>query len=671
MRGPASPRAAAAASPALMQLQPLAASALTVLVLALASTAPAAAAAAPASSSSSSSSSGGGGGGGPGGLMVAVTNRDVEGGVVVDADEERLYTQTAADCRAACLNNSAAGCNLWVFCPSPSGCLSGGTFENQRDMRRYRQCWLKTDRKPANPATTWPRPKNSREQGVGWISGTTEPNATDRAPGDSTWNRCACRPDFTADGYGFKGTCAMLQNNYNNPQFSCVVGKDCRNYAYTREGVPYDGCSESRQCVSYLDTDLDGQVLNNGEWNYLDSPDDCCSQCGNTKQCNTWTWCGDPRGCNGGQLFRFRQCWLKQADDPGSPRPKNGGYGNSPGWKRSRRCPGIFMSALLLLLAACVPQVTPQSPTAATVPPAAAAPASSFSSSSSSGGGGGGGPGGLMVAVTNRDVEGGVVVDADEERLYTQTAADCRAACLNNSAAGCNLWVFCPSPAGCRASGISQAQQDMRRYRQCWLKTDRKPANPATTWPRPKNSREQLVGWISGTTEPNATDRAPGDSTWNRCACRPDFTADGYGFKGACATLHNNYGLQQYSCVVGRDCRTPNFWLEGQPYDGCVEAHQCVAYLDTDLDGQVLNNGEWNYLDSPDDCCSQCSLMKQCNTWTWCGDPRGCNGGQLFRFRQCWLKQADDPGSPRPKNGGGYGNSSGWISGVRQAWIRQ
>ena len=25
------------------------------------------------------------------------------------------------------------------------------------------------------------------------------------------------------------------------------------------------------------------QVLNNGDWTYVDSPDDCCSQCANTK----------------------------------------------------------------------------------------------------------------------------------------------------------------------------------------------------------------------------------------------------------------------------------------------------------------------------------------------------------------------------------------------------
>ncbi|KAG2442984.1 hypothetical protein HXX76_003057 [Chlamydomonas incerta] len=301
----------------------LAASALAVVLALMANAAPAAAAPAPAPASGS---------GGGGIQMAAMTNRDVEGGVVVDADDEKLYTQTATDCRAACLNASAAGCNLWVFCPSPSGCLSGGTNEYQRDMRRYRQCWLKTDRKPANPSTTWPRPKNSRDQAVGWISGTTDPNATERAPGDTTWNKCACRSDYSADGYRFKGVCAMVQNNYNNPQFTCVVNPDCRNYNFWLNGVMYDGCNDAHQCVAYLDTDLDGKVLNNGEWNYVDAPDDCCNQCANTKQCNTWNWCGDPRGCNGGELYRFRQCWLKAADDPGNPAPKNGGWGNSSGW---------------------------------------------------------------------------------------------------------------------------------------------------------------------------------------------------------------------------------------------------------------------------------------------------------------------------------------------------
>ena len=52
----------------------------------------------------------------------------------------------------------------------------------------------------------------------------------------------------------------MIQNNYNNAQFSCIVTSDCRNPSFWVNGVAYDGCSESHQCLSYLDTDLDGKV---------------------------------------------------------------------------------------------------------------------------------------------------------------------------------------------------------------------------------------------------------------------------------------------------------------------------------------------------------------------------------------------------------------------------
>ncbi len=57
--------------------------------------------------------------------------------------------------------------------------------------------------------------------------------------------------------------------------------------------------------------------------------------------------------------------------------------------------------------------------------------------------------------------------------------------------------------------------------------------------------------------------------------------------------------------------------------------------------------------------------LQNCNTWAWCGDISGCDG-KLQTFLQCWL-QAGDARNPSPK--GGYGNSKGWISGVRGAFI--
>ncbi len=66
---------------------------------------------------------------------MGVTNRDVEGAVVLDADEAGTYLDTAAQCRDLCANNTQ--CNLWVYCPATAGCSSGGTNEVYKDMRRW------------------------------------------------------------------------------------------------------------------------------------------------------------------------------------------------------------------------------------------------------------------------------------------------------------------------------------------------------------------------------------------------------------------------------------------------------------------------------------------------------------------------------------------------------
>ncbi|GIL43598.1 hypothetical protein Vafri_1289 [Volvox africanus] len=134
----------------------------------------------------------------------------------------------------------------------------------------------------------------------------------------------------------------------------------------------------------------------------------------------------------------------------------------------------------------------------------------------------------------------------------------------------------------------------------------------------------------------------------------PDFPSQA----GVCAVIEN-YGT---SCIVSSDCRdAPSNGLQS-----CPSYQSCTILLDTDLNGaKILTSGESNSADSAEDCCFQCAQTKGCNTWTWCADATGCNG-QRYRFRQCWLKQAD-PNNPQPKKS--YGGSPGWISGVRQAWL--
>ncbi|KXZ44987.1 hypothetical protein GPECTOR_60g766 [Gonium pectorale] len=260
------------------------------------------------------------------------------------------------------------------------------------------------------------------------------------------------------------------------------------------------------------------------------------------------------------------------------------------------------------------------------------------------------------VAVANRDVEGSVVVDANDPPFYTQSAADCRNACTTTQ--GCNLWTYCAAVDGCRSG--NDPSPDARKFRQCWLKYDKPPSGGGRgAWPRAKNARDQSSGWLSGTTERGVADDAGRDHGYSRCSCKADYVRSGSRFKGVCSPSDNGYGA---SCPVDTDCQSP----PSDNSDSCPTPQRCAVLLDTDLEGKALNNGDFTYTDSPEACCALCAGKQGCNIWTWCGSSQGCNGGQLFRFRQCWLK-AGDPTSPAPK--GGYGSAPGWLSGVRLAWL--
>lgn len=59
------------------------------------------------------------------------------------------HTESAADCCQACLDQAKSAkpgdmkCNIWVYCPSESGCYSPDIYEH-----KHQECWLKQDEKP-------------------------------------------------------------------------------------------------------------------------------------------------------------------------------------------------------------------------------------------------------------------------------------------------------------------------------------------------------------------------------------------------------------------------------------------------------------------------------------------------------------------------------------------
>ncbi|EFJ44752.1 hypothetical protein VOLCADRAFT_106212 [Volvox carteri f. nagariensis] len=272
-----------------------------------------------------------------------------------------------------------------------------------------------------------------------------------------------------------------------------------------------------------------------------------------------------------------------------------------------------------------------------------------------------------LVAVVNRDVEGAVLVDAAARRFDTMTASDCRDACV--STPGCNLWVFCPVPSGCASTLTTQQYNDLETYRQCWLKYDNasnaeRPATNRPPWPRVLNLPNQDTGWMSGTTEPGVQDSAGVDWGVTFCTCT-NYTMEGYRFRGVCASFGGEYTPEGLQCLTNADCANPPSLFNGTLLDSCDDVFSCTVLLDTELQGKVIQTGTRVFVGTPEACCALCAKTQYCNTWSWCGDPRGCPG--LERFRECVLKSAD-PENPVPGRGG-FGNSTGWMSGVRLAWM--
>ncbi|EFJ44798.1 hypothetical protein VOLCADRAFT_94936 [Volvox carteri f. nagariensis] len=263
-----------------------------------------------------------------------------------------------------------------------------------------------------------------------------------------------------------------------------------------------------------------------------------------------------------------------------------------------------------------------------------------------------------VVAVANRDAEGAIVLDADEAHNFQPSAAACRDSCLNTT--GCNVWVWCGAVSGC-SSGVSYTPRDLSKYQQCWLKYDTPPKQGASTrgmFLRFKNAPDQPSGWMSGTTVTNFTDSAPFPEENFACECLAKYQYLDYRFEGMCANLQGGGPV----CVGSSNCSAD---LIGT-FNSCPLVPSCTVLLDTDLNAtKIITPGDYNTADSAEDCCYQCASTQGCNLWTWCADPTACNG-ERYRFRQCWLKQAD-PKNPQPKKG--YGGSPGWISGVRLTWM--
>eukprot|EP00798_Chlamydomonas_sp_ICE-L_P010412 gene10412-8360_t len=268
-------------------------------------------------------------------LVKVVVNRDVEGAGVGEAS----YQPTATACRDTCVETE--GCNIWVWCADSQGCLSGGS-SYQKDLKKYKQCWLKYDNPEGSP---FPNMKNSPSQATGWISGTL---AGDSGTGaETTYSDCRCKSSWTAYvddvEYEFQGTCANTKNSY---QAECEFDRSTCTGNMGSETVA--SCQSPQACSAFLDFDAAGSVLDPpGDLNYQSSAEMCCSMCADTQTqmnttlichypfkkkkinnrslahklccsmcaktqfCSVWAWCSDPSGCPVGEYERYRQCWLK------------------------------------------------------------------------------------------------------------------------------------------------------------------------------------------------------------------------------------------------------------------------------------------------------------------------------------------------------------------------
>lgn len=93
-------------------------------------------------------------------VYEAVANRDLEGSIVKSGDSNFVYT--ASECARQCDFITGQGCNIWLWCGNVLGCISGGSNQYERDLSKYRSCWLKYD----NPGQGFPRVKNPSDQQV-------------------------------------------------------------------------------------------------------------------------------------------------------------------------------------------------------------------------------------------------------------------------------------------------------------------------------------------------------------------------------------------------------------------------------------------------------------------------------------------------------------------------
>lgn len=63
---------------------------------------------------------------------------------------------------------------------------------------------------------------------------------------------------------------------------------------------------------------------------------------------------------------------------------------------------------------------------------------------------------------------------------------------------------------------------------------------------------------------------------------------------------------------------------------------QCHTDPNNDYQGTILAWGADNLQPSAAACCANCTALRGCNIWVWCGKTEGCGGGRAYK--ECWLK---------------------------------